>query len=88
MREADYQGVFEFSHELRRASIFFTPAGWPHLRLRNRGLRRSRCEAAYRTTNLAEYRNVCEEAEYTVQNRQWQDGATASRVLASSEEEW
>ena len=87
MRKADYQGVFEFSRDLRQAvdllyQAWLIPCEFAEswiASLANRG---------YAPDNLSRFRSACEEAEFIVQQRDWQNAATASRVLASSEEEW
>lgn len=87
IREADYEGISELTPEVQKAldllyTAWMNPCEFAErwiLSLANRG---------YVPENLEKFRNACEEAEGTIERRNWQRKATAARALNSAEEAW
>lgn len=87
MREADYQGVFEFSEPIQQAldalyEMWLVPCRFADTWIESIAAR------GYVPDNLKKFREACEEADYTVQHRDWKKKATKARVSSSAEEEW
>lgn len=87
MREADYEGLYEMTAEVRSAldrlsAAWLTPCEFAETWIS------SLAERGYAPDNLKEFRETCEEAEDLVQRRHWQNQATAMRALNSAEEVW
>lgn len=85
-READYQGLKEYS-EKRQKRIFNMFRKWlKRCRSVETWIERLRVRD-YEPDNLAEFRNTCEEVEETVRQLEWQKGVAQARLNSEAEED-
>jgi|GEM_PF-3099255 len=85
LREADYQGVFDFSPELQDAVNTLYQAWLQPCEFAERRIV-ALLERGYQLDNLQEFREICEQVEEIIDNREWRKAAAQARILASSED--
>ncbi len=87
MREADYEGIFDFSHEQRQALDFLYSAWLIPCEFADTWIS-ALADRGCAPENLTAFRDAREEAEEVVEHRIWQNKATGTSTLKSSEETW
>ena len=87
MREADYAGIFEFTRETRETLDTLYVAWLKPCEFAEKWIA-SLNNRSYFPDNLSKFRDACERAQESVQNRDWQNRATNTRVLGTAEESW
>lgn len=87
MREADYEGLFDFDRETQDALDALYEAWIPPCKYAEEWIR-ILGERGYRPDNLDEFRNAQEGVSEIIEHRDWKSRARTYRAVAEAEEPW
>lgn len=82
MREADYQGIQEYTTAAQDAVEAMYRAWLCPCEFAEQWIK-SNIERGFHLDNLVEFREICEEVQDVIQNREWRHSAKRARIMAS-----
>ena len=87
MREADYEGIFDFSCQMQDALDTLYIAWLEPCDFVEKWI--SSLEACqHRPDNSEDFRRACDDVREIVERRDWSNRSTSARVLSMTEEQW